>query len=270
MTRSEAEFSGTGDPHRSMELLWRNTPAASTLASTTRPRRGPKPKLTVDQITAAAIQVADAEGLAALSMRRLADELPVAPMSLYTYVPTKAELVDLMVDTVLGEATPPENEGGGWRERLTTVAHQNWALYHRHPWLLQVSTHRPVLGPNLIAKYDAELRAVDGIGLSDVEMDQVISLVTGYVQGAARASVEAAEIQSRSGITDDAWWEAYAPLLEKAYDAQRYPVAARVGAAAGEAYQAPSIPEHNFRFGLHRILDGIEALVHTRAGDPAR
>src|SRR5919112_1054849 len=85
------EYSGSGDPQRSMELLW---------GLQQRPKRGPKPRLTVEQIVQAALGVADAEGLAALSMRRVADELGVAPMSLYTYVPSKAELIDVMLDAV--------------------------------------------------------------------------------------------------------------------------------------------------------------------------
>ena len=247
------EFSGGGDPQRSLDLLW---------GTSTRPRRGPKPKLTAQRIAAVAIEIADAEGLTGLSMRRVATAVGVAPMSLYTYLPSKAELIDLMVDTALAELPPPE--GTTWRERLTSVAHQNWALYHRHPWLLHISTHRPALGPNLIARYDAELRAVDGIGLSEVEMDSVLTMLTGFVQGTARASVDAKEVERRTGITDEQWWNAHAPLLERVLDEDRYPLAARVGAAVGEAYRAASAPEHAFAFGLERILDGIEVLVKAR------
>lgn len=265
---STGEHSSGGDPRRSIELLW-----GAELGREPRPKRGPKPKLTAPQITRTAIAVADAEGIAALSVRRIADELGVAPMSLYTYVPSKAELIDLMLDAVLGETLPEPDAGptepdagsaAGWRDRLEAVARANWALYHRHPWMLQVAQHRPVLGPNLIAKYDGELRAVDGIGLTDIEMDSVIRLITQYVEGAARASVEAAQVQQRSGMTDAQWWESNAPLLEKVLDPERYPVASRVGSAAGEAYQAPAAPELHFEFGLERILDGIDTLLAAR------
>jgi AcrR family transcriptional regulator len=250
------EYSGGGDPTRSMELLW---------GVQARPRRGPKPRLTIDQITRAAIEVADAEGLASLSMRRVAERLGVGTMSLYTYVPGKAELLDLMVDAVYGERPEPMTSGG-WRERLERVARVNWALHRRHPWMLQVATVRPALGPNVLAKYDEELRAVDGIGLTDVEMDSVLTLVLQHAVSSARLLVEAAEVQSRTGMTDEEWWAAHAPLLEKVYDGDRHPVAARVGAAAGEAYQAAVSPEHAFEFGLARVLDGIAALVESRAG----
>jgi AcrR family transcriptional regulator len=248
-----AEYTGSGDPKRSMELLW---------GLQDRPKRGPRPRLAVDQIVLAGIGIADAEGLSALSMRRVADELGVAVMSLYTYVPGKAELLDLMLDTVTGETARPEILG--WRDGLEQIARENWELFHRHPWMLQVATYRPPMGPNIIAKYDYELSAVDGIGLSDVEMDSVVTLVLGYVGGAARGSVEAAQAEQQTGISDEQWWEANAPLVAKVFDANRFPIAARVGQAAGEEYGAAYAPEHAFEFGLQRILDGIEVLIRAR------
>lgn len=250
------EYSGSGDPQRSMELLW---------GLQQRPKRGPKPRLTVEQIVRAAMGVADVEGLAALSMRRVADELGVAPMSLYTYVPSKAELIDVMLDAVYGELARPENVAGGWRARLERIARENWALYHRHRWMLQIAMSRPVMGPNLIAKYDYELRALSEVGLTEVEMDSMVSLVNGYVEGAARRSVEAAQAEQHTGMSDAQWWEAHAPLLAKVFDASRYPTAARVGAAAGAAYGSAYPPEHAFEFGLQRVLDGIESFIHARS-----
>ena len=251
------EYSGSGDPTRSMELLW---------GVQGRPRRGPKPRLTVEQITRAAIELADTEGLAALSMRRVAERLGVGAMSLYTYVPGKAELIDLMVDAVYGERSLPDQAGDGWRARLEGVARGNWALYRRHSWMLQVATIRPVLGPNALAKYDEELHAIEGIGLTDIEMDSVLTLVLQHVTGAARLLVEAAEAQSRTGMTDEEWWAAHAPLLAKVFDADRYSVAARVGTAAGEAHEAAFDPEHAFEFGLTRVLDGVAVLVRSGSG----
>jgi AcrR family transcriptional regulator len=241
-----------GDPKRSIELLW---------GIQQRPRRGPKPRLTVDQITEAAIALADTEGLAALSMRRVAERLGVTAMSLYTYMPGKSELLDLMFDRVVGETPRPDDVPGGWRARLELVARQSWASYLRHPWLLQVNTSRPPLGPNLIARYDYELRAVEGIGLTDVQMDLVITLVADYVYGAVRGAITAAQVRDGSGRTDDEWWAEVAPLLEKVYDPERYPVATRVGAAAGAEYNAPSDPVRAFDFGLTRLLDGIAAML---------
>jgi AcrR family transcriptional regulator len=256
MTRVATEYTGGGDPRRSIELLW---------GIQERARRGPKPRLTVERIVRAAIEVADAEGLGTLSMRHVADHLGVSVMSLYTYVPGKAELVDVMLDTVAGETARPAEVAGGWRARLEQLALENWALFHRHPWVLQLSTGRPPLGPNLIAKYDYELGAVDGIGLTDVEMDSVLTLVLDHVAGVARRAVEMAHAEQHTGVSDEQWWEASAPLLEKVFDAGRYPTAARVGAAAGEAYNAAYSPQHAFEFGLQRVLDGVGAFVDARS-----
>ncbi|CAA9570911.1 MAG: Transcriptional regulator, AcrR family [uncultured Thermomicrobiales bacterium] len=257
------EYTGSGDPARTMALLW---------GTQQPPTRGPKPGLSVERIVRAAIEVADAEGLATLSMRRLAEHLGVGTMSLYTYLPGKAELVDVMVDTVHREPEPVPVPAAGdpaeWRPRLEAIARADWARFHRHPWLLQVAaTTRPPLGPHLIAKYDRDLRAVEGIGLDDLEMDSVVSLVAGHVEGAARRSLDALQAPRQTGQTDQQWWEANAPLLEKVFDPSRFPTAARVGPAAGIAYQAAYDPEHAFVFGLERILDGIAALVRSRQED---
>jgi AcrR family transcriptional regulator len=250
------EYGGSGDPESSLELLWRKQAP---------PSRGPKPKLDLDQIVRAAIELADAEGLEPLSMRKVAERLGVATMSLYTYVPGKAELLDLMLDAAA--VSPGELATGTWRERLERIAHANWWRYHRHPWMLEITMVRPVLGPNVIARYDQELAAVDGIGLTDIEMDAVVSLLAGHVEGAARRSLESVHAERRTGVSDQDWWEARAPILERLLDPDRFPTAVRVGAAAGEEHNAAYAPEHSFEFGLQRILDGVEALISRRASD---
>lgn len=247
-------FPGSGDPARSLALLWRTSERSS--------RKG-KPDLSVDAIVRAAIELADTAGFAAVSMRRVAERLKVGTMSLYTYIPGKAELLDVMLDTVYNETTEPTQDT--WRARLEHIARENLALYERHPWLTQVATSRPVLGPNAIAKYDRELRAIDGIGLSDVEMDSVLTLVHGYVHGAARWAADAAAAEQSTGMSDEQWWYAHAPFLERIMDGRRYPVAARVGTAAGEAHQAAYNPRHAFEFGLRRVLDGIAMLVRDQS-----
>jgi AcrR family transcriptional regulator len=246
------EYSGRGDPTRTMELLWNIRNRGS---------RGPKPSLTVDGIVAAAIEVADAEGLPGLSMRRVAERLGVGTMSLYRYVPGKAELLDVMIDRTSGEIERPDDIPGGWRARLEQVARENRRLYERHPWLLQVFLGRPPLGPNIIAKYDYELRAIEGIGLSDVEMNSVLTLLLGYVRGWAASAIESVQAPEQTGQTDDQWWTAFEPLVEKVLDAERYPLAARVGSAATEQFEGTYDPQHSFEFGLERLLDGIEVLV---------
>ncbi|MBB4683550.1 TetR/AcrR family transcriptional regulator [Amycolatopsis jiangsuensis] len=242
----------SGDPRRTVELLW-GVPGPA--------RRGPKPRLTVAEVVAAGIRLADAEGLAAVTMRHVADALGVAPMSLYTYVPGREELVELMLDQAHGELGTEVPEG--WRTGLTAVAEDLWRLYHRHPWLLEIPGGRPTLGPHGFAKYERELAALDELRLDDVQLDAVVSLVNGLVAGAARGSLEAARTARRSGMTDLQWWERCAPVLATipAADPARFPRASRVGTAAGQAYGGSTDPEHHFRFGLARILDGIAVLA---------
>ncbi|MFI0348839.1 TetR/AcrR family transcriptional regulator [Actinomadura sp. 9N407] len=248
------EYSGAGDPRRSLELLW---------GVQERPRRGPRPKLTAAEIVGTAIGLADAEGLDALSMRRIAERLGVAAMSIYTYVPGKSELIDAMLDRAYGELAPPAAELG-WRDALEHIARENWAVLHRHPWMLQVATARPPMGPNALDKYEHELRAVEGLGLTDVEMDSVVALVNGFAESAARVAVDAAQAERRTGMSDEQWWETTAPLLEKLIDLERYPLGTRVGTAAGQEYGGAVGPGHAFEFGLRRVLDGIEVLIGSR------
>ncbi|MBB3083116.1 TetR/AcrR family transcriptional regulator [Geodermatophilus sabuli] len=250
-----SEFTGTGDPARSMALLWRG-------AAEPGPRPGPRPGLDVDRIVSAAVRLADAEGLVALSMRRVAAELGVGAMTLYTHVPGKGELVDLMLDSALAEMYPDERSvvTGGWRARLEAVARANWDLFLRHPWALHVATGRPPLGPGLMRKYELELRAVDGLGLPEVQMDLLVTVVTGFVRGTVGGVQEKADAERVTGITEDQWWAATEPYVAQVFDAERYPTAARVGPVAGEELGAYD-PERSFEFGLVRLLDGIGVLV---------
>jgi Tetracyclin repressor-like, C-terminal domain len=187
-------------------------------------------------------------------------------MSLYTYVPGKAELIDVMLDTIAAETARPGDADGDWREKLELIARENWALQLRHRWTAQVVINRAVLGPNVIAKYDAELSALTGLGLTDLEMDAILSLVLGYVRGAAREAVAAAQAEQRTGMSDDQWWALHAPLLGRVLDPTRFPLGARVGTAVGEAYGAAYDPHELFEFGLQRVLDGIEVFVAADGG----
>lgn len=254
------ESTGRGAPDRTLALLWRDRLGASPSG------RGPKQRSSVDDVVASAIALADEEGLAALSMRRIAERLGLKPMSVYTYVPGKAELIDLMVDQVSGELPLPEHTGG-LRDRLERIARRQWEQYRRHPWLLDVDTSRPPLGPHVSDHWEWCLRAVDGLGLDELEMDQTIALVVDYVAGPARAQADAERVRRETQESDTEWWERNAPILEQVMDAGRYEVSGRVGQVAGETYQAASDPMRNFEFGLARVLDGVEAYV-ARAAAP--
>lgn len=244
------------DPMRRLALLWGSQTDAG--------RSG----LTVKAIVTTAMQIADADGVDALSMRHVAEKLGVGTMSLYTYVPGKTELIDLMLDTAYSElytsVEEPSLQPGDWRDALRFIAQRNWDLYLAHPWMLHVITGRPVLGPHEALKYEAELRPLDGLGLSDIEMDASLTLILTHTDGCARAQITLDRTQHDTGMTDVEWWTANAPLLDKVIDPARFPVAARVGFSAGQEYQAASNPKHTFTFGLERILTGITELIRTK------
>lgn len=246
---------GAGDPARTLRLLWRD-PAAT-------PRHGPRQGLTVDQIVTAATALADADGLDAVTMRRLADNLGVVPMTLYTYVPGKAELLDLMLDAAYQRMPRTDITGQPWRQRVAAIAAENRALFEAHPWAAAITTGRPPLGPGLMAKYEHELAALDGIGLGDIQMDAALTHLLTFVQAWARATADAEATRRDTAMDEEQWWAASGPLLEKVLDPGAYPLAARVGTAAGTAHRAAYDPHHAYDFGLQTILDGLTALIET-------
>src|SRR5689334_5342168 len=132
------ERTGIGDPARTIDLLWRSEVPR---------RRGPAPRLSVRAVTATAVAMADRDGLDKLTMRALATELGLASaMALYTYVPGKGELIDLMVDAAHAEFELDE-------DGIRAVADANRALYRAHPWLTEIALDRPPLGPGQLRKY---------------------------------------------------------------------------------------------------------------------
>ncbi|MEU4221434.1 TetR/AcrR family transcriptional regulator [Actinoplanes sp. NPDC026623] len=246
------------EARRTIDLLWFSEPES---------RRGRKKGLTVAQVVDTAIALADAEGLDAVSMRRVAQELGVVPMTLYTYVPDKAALLDLMLDAVYLRMPRDGWTDAPWRERLAAVAEDNRLLYGRHPWAAGLSHSRPPLGPGLMAKYEHELRAFAGTGLDDVETDSALTYLLGFVQASARATADALEQTARSAQSDRQWWEQSGPLLAKVFDTRAYPTAVRIGAAAGAELGGAFNPAHAYAFGLERVLDGLGVLIGSRIGE---
>ena len=247
--------SSAGDPARTLALLWRVPPAS---------RRGPRPGQSVDEVVDVAIRLADTEGLDTVTMRRVAQLAGIAPMSLYTYVPGKAELLDLMLDTAYARMDRADTAGRSWQERVAAVAEENRALFAAHPWAASIATGRPPLGPGQMAKYEHELRALDGLGLPDVELDAALAQLLAFVRAHARDTADAQAAERDSRLDDEQWWAANAPLLARVLDPAAYPVAARVGTAAGQAHHSTWNADHAWAFGLTTLLDGFAALVARR------
>jgi AcrR family transcriptional regulator len=261
-------YASSGDPQRTMKLLWGVADA---------PTRGPKPALTVEDIVRAAVELADAEGLAAVSMRKVAERLGKSAMSLYSYVPGKAELLDLMIDRTLAEQPVTYSRESGWRSAVERYARDAWGYFERHPWVVEVQGARAVLGPHELDSYEARLTLFDGIGLAPAEVVKAVAAFDGLLSGSAKVVTEARAAEQATGQSDDDWWTERSPLLdmlsEDIWD-ERYPVASRLGeehAFDQLDRQDDSTPYleraaiDGFDFGLARLLDGIEAMIASRS-----
>ena len=186
------------DPDPVLRLLWRHSLPSPEAGPA---RRGPKQKVTVDDVVDAAIDLADRDGLAALSMRGLAQHLGLGAMTLYTYVATRNDLLVLMVDQVLGRTALPEHPAD-LRERLELVARVQYEDCRAHPWLLEVTGVRAWLGPHMADRYEWQLGAVEGIGLDDIEMDQAVTLLASFGTSVARAEQVVRHAERESGMSD--------------------------------------------------------------------
>ncbi|WP_246148376.1 TetR/AcrR family transcriptional regulator C-terminal domain-containing protein [Nonomuraea turkmeniaca] len=259
------------------EGLTRAVPGVGTVVAGPE-RQPPAEDLTRQRIVRAAVEIADAEGLAAVSMRRIAAELGASAMSLYRHVDGKDELVHLMADAVYGEDPPHRGPAGleaaraapgqarGWRAQLEVALRRQWRIHRRHPWLAQaVSLTRPQFVPNGMAHTDRLLHAVDGLGLDANTMLHAAMSLINFIRGTA-VSLEAEErARTETGITDDEWMRAREAELGEMFASGAYPTLAKVVSQPGLDVDLDSL----FEFGLRRQLDGLAVLV-ARARDGRR
>ncbi|MET9481874.1 GntR family transcriptional regulator [Streptomyces sp. NPDC006638] len=234
-------------------------------------RRLPSPPelLTRERVVEAAVEIADAEGLAALSMRGVAARLGVAAMSPYRYVDSKEDLVLLMADAAFGEAEYPDAATfpGDWRARVELGTRTLWRLYRKHPWLAQLHPlSRPLMLPNLMVHAEWMLGALDGHGLDPVTMFDLHVLLYGYVQGLAVNLEREAQAAASTGLTEDEWLDGQAAAMTRILTSPRFPVVARVITGLGDGYDLDL--DALLEFGLRPLLDGIAAIVEAAQGSP--
>ena len=224
-----------------------------------RPPKGPKPGLSLPRIVDAAVGVAASEGLAAVSMGRVAAALGASPMSLYRYVAAKDELLALMLDAASGP--PPDLPDVGWRDGLSNWAQAVRVALRRHPWALHIPMSGPPITPNQIAWLELALRCLRDTGLAEGEKLATVLLLSGFVW---RESNLAVDIEA-AVASDNKWHNVamnYGRALAKLIDEERFPaVSAMIGSGI---FDEVGDPDYEFDFGLERILDGIEVLVHAR------
>ncbi|MFC0864672.1 TetR/AcrR family transcriptional regulator C-terminal domain-containing protein [Sphaerimonospora cavernae] len=219
-----------------------------------RERRTPRrPALTVERIVEVCVAISDAEGLEALSMRRVAADLGTGTTSLYRHVAGRDELIELMIDAVLGgDADPPLT--GDWHADLATMARGQRAARLSHPWLCAVLASRPALGPNSLRKMEHAL-ATAGELTSDITLAaDIVALIGDYVAGAVSRELSEREAQRRTGLTEEQWRSSMAPYIHKVVTSGAYPqFARRVVEARDRSF------DEQFECGLACLLRGIAA-----------
>jgi AcrR family transcriptional regulator len=234
----------------------RNHPMADPAPASvwTRPRPEPRRRAPgVDQFVAAALAVADAEGLAAVSMRRVAADLGSGTASLYRYITNRDELLDLMVDAAQGEDPLPESTED-WRTDISAVAVGLRAALLRHPWLAAELAGRPSLGPNSLRQAESTLRAAVALTPDITRASQAVGVVRAYVLGSVAAQLAARHAEQRSGLTKEQWQHSMGPYVSEVIAAGRHPMLARRVLEAEELD-----PDAEFAFGLDCVLDGLAA-----------
>ncbi len=225
---------------RALEILWRNAPPSRRSSGLSRER-----------IVATAVELADSDGLAALSMARLAERLGCGTMSLYRHVANKDELVTFMLSTAPGPP-PTAGEMADWSVALSDWAEGLWDVYHRHPWVLQAASAGPPADPGQLAWLDAGLAALAATGLGERDKLAAVMAVLHFVRGAAALEIEAGPVDGPD----------YPGLLRRVLDADRFPALA-AAVEAGVFDDADNDHLGEFRSGLAQLVDGIAARVEA-------
>jgi AcrR family transcriptional regulator len=210
--------------------------------------------LSRERIVRAAIRLADADGLEAVSLRKVAAALDVGPMRLYGYIATKDELLDLMVDAVHADIRPT---GKDWREVLRSLAETTRRAAHRHEWFADLIGGRPQLGPHALARGETVVAAMDGIDVDTVM--PVVEAVNAYVIGAVRREITERRAERATGMDKKQWQAALGPYLMRTFATGRFPALAAV-VRDGVHLDA----DQTFRIGLDFLLDGIEARLSSK------
>jgi AcrR family transcriptional regulator len=242
------------------DLLWRHEAPLPL-------RPGRRPRFSVDDIVAAAIQVADSDG-AAFGLRDVASSLGVGVMSLYSYVDDRDQLLDLMIDECHRSMATRGTSGRDWAVDLRSVADDNLTLFRAHPWLADHGGERTVLGPGTIAKYERELAVFEPLPIGDLEKDACLTLLVDFVKAAARSMALARNERTRE--THAQWWAREGTALQRIDISHLFPLASRIGQAAGSRHGAAGDTSFAYTFGIDRIVAGIKALTNGSDPRPSR
>ena len=236
----------------------------------THPEPGARqPRLTREQIAAAAIAVADAEGFAAVSMRRVAGELGVGTMTLYHYLRTKDDLVALIDDALMAEALIPDDElPAGWRAALTAIARWTRAIFARHPWALralqgEAAAPATPVSPNNLRHFEQSLAAVEDAPLDTKGKLELLAAVDDYIFGHVLRAGEVRQRMEEGGAPAEEVMEFGLAQIRSG----RYPhLEALSRDPAVATLAAPEGPEDRFERGLQMLLDGAAMRMRLSGG----
>ncbi|GII94120.1 TetR/AcrR family transcriptional regulator C-terminal domain-containing protein [Sinosporangium siamense] len=230
-----------------------------------RPAYGPKPAYSRAQITEAAVRIADAEGLEAATMRRIAAEIGAGVMSLYRYVPSRDNLVELVADRLQGEIDLEGLPSGDWRADLTRYACEHRAMWLRHPWVVTVHRALPSYGPNQLLLIERVMGVLD----AHVSIDEnlgLMAMLNSYIEGAVREEISWAGEVRRSGLSESEWTARSYPRIQQLTNSGKYPIFTKI---VMQARQPHLSYDDRFRHGLERVLDFIATTLPRTARSPA-
>ena len=238
-------------PSPSVELVWERTEPVQ------RPVPGP---LSRERIVRAAVAIADREGIAEVSLRKVAAKLSAGPMRLYTYTSTKEGLLELMVDSIYAEIAGKPLEGGDFRQTFRSIAESMRAAARKHPWFIDLLGRRPPLGPHALEHYERSLAALSNdrrfANIDDAL--QAYATLNAYVVGAIKTEAASLRAEHESGLSERDWQAAAWPYLQRVIQTGRFPMIAKVVSDATH----PS-PEVTFERGLDCVIEGIAIRLGT-------
>ncbi len=240
---------------RRSQLLWEDRSA---------PTRGPKPAFTPDDVVQTAMQIADEDGLGAVTMAAVSARLGYTTMAIYRYFPSKEALLDAIVDAGLGLPPKPRSPRGTWREELEDWARAKRASLIARPWLAELPFVAAPHGPNWLSWLEAAIDALSSTGLPEADKGEVLSILDGYVRGSSDTAISLARAE-RQGISRAEWATAVGADLGRAIGDPRFPrFAALITAPVDGAGRGM---EESFEFGLARVLDGVQHYVDLGIND---
>lgn len=240
---------------RRSQLLWEDRPTGS---------RGPKAAVSPDDVVQAAIDIADADGLAAVTMSAVASHLGFTTMALYRYFPNKEMLLDAVIDAGTGRPPALVEPRADWRTEATAWAHAKRASLCARPWLAELPFVAAPHGPNWLLWLEAITNILSRTGLSAPDIGGALSIIDGYTRGASDTAVSLARAKRR-GVSDAEWTAGVGADLGRAIGDARFPSFAAVITAPSD--HAPRSLEEGFDWGLQRVLDGIEVYIRRQCGD---